>query len=58
MSGGALAGSNAVMLKPAGESPIIAYELVRILREAGVPPEVVQYLPGPGSDVGQALLIP
>jgi NAD-dependent aldehyde dehydrogenases len=56
MSVGALAGGNAAILKPAGESPIIAHELVRILREAGVPPEVVQYLPGPGRDVGQALV--
>jgi RHH-type proline utilization regulon transcriptional repressor/proline dehydrogenase/delta 1-pyrroline-5-carboxylate dehydrogenase len=56
MSAGALAGGNAAILKPAGQSPIIAYELVRILREAGVPPEVVQYLPGPGSEVGQALV--
>jgi len=56
MSVGTLAGGNAAILKPAGESPIIAYELVRILREAGVPDGVVQYLPGPGSEVGQALV--
>jgi len=56
MSAGALAGGNAAILKPAGQSPIIAYELVRILREAGVPPGIVQYLPGPGGEVGQALV--
>jgi RHH-type proline utilization regulon transcriptional repressor/proline dehydrogenase/delta 1-pyrroline-5-carboxylate dehydrogenase len=56
MSVGALAGGNAAILKPAGQSPIIAHELVRILREAGVPPGVVQYLPGAGSEVGQALV--
>lgn len=56
MATGALAGGNAAILKPAGQSPIIAHELVRILREAGVPPDVVQYLPGPGSEVGQALV--
>jgi RHH-type proline utilization regulon transcriptional repressor/proline dehydrogenase/delta 1-pyrroline-5-carboxylate dehydrogenase len=56
MSAGALAGGNCAILKPAGQSPIIAHELVRILRAAGVPPGVVQYLPGPGSQVGQALV--
>lgn len=56
MSIGALAGGNAAILKPAGESPLIACELVRILRMAGVPDGVVQYLPGPGSEVGQALV--
>ena len=56
MSVGAIAGGNAAILKPAGESPIIAYELVRILRAAGVPDGVVQFLPGPGSEVGKALV--
>ncbi len=56
MSAGALAGGNAAILKPAGQSPLIAYELVRTLRAAGVPPGIVQYLPGPGREVGQALV--
>jgi RHH-type proline utilization regulon transcriptional repressor/proline dehydrogenase/delta 1-pyrroline-5-carboxylate dehydrogenase len=55
MSSAALAAGNAAVLKPAGPSPLIAYRLVEILREAGVPPEVVQYLPGRGDQVGQAL---
>jgi RHH-type proline utilization regulon transcriptional repressor/proline dehydrogenase/delta 1-pyrroline-5-carboxylate dehydrogenase len=56
MSVGAIAGGNAAILKPAAQSPIIAHELVRILREAGVPPGIAQYLPGPGREVGQALV--
>ncbi|MDO8616797.1 MAG: proline dehydrogenase family protein [Dehalococcoidia bacterium] len=56
MSVGALAGGNAAILKPAAQSPIIACKLVEILREAGVPPAVVQYLPGPGGQVGRALV--
>ena len=56
MAAGALAGGNAAVLKPAGQSPLIAYEFVRILREAGVPAGAVQYLPGPGSEVGRALV--
>ncbi len=56
MSVGALAGGNAAILKPAAQSPIIAHSLVEILREAGVPDGVVQYVPGPGGEVGRALV--
>src|SRR2546422_2116146 len=56
MSVGALAGGNAAILKPAAQSPIIAYRLVEILRDAGVPRGAVQYLPGPGSEIGRALV--
>jgi RHH-type proline utilization regulon transcriptional repressor/proline dehydrogenase/delta 1-pyrroline-5-carboxylate dehydrogenase len=56
MSVAALAAGNAAILKPAGPSPIIAYHLVEILRAAGVPPEVVQYLPGRGDQLGRALV--
>ena len=45
-----------VVLKPAEQSPVIAYQLVTILREAGAPPEVIQYLPGAGEEVGAALV--
>jgi RHH-type proline utilization regulon transcriptional repressor/proline dehydrogenase/delta 1-pyrroline-5-carboxylate dehydrogenase len=56
MSVGALAGGNAAILKPAAQSPIIAYRLVELLHEAGVPRGAVQYLPGPGGEVGRALV--
>jgi RHH-type proline utilization regulon transcriptional repressor/proline dehydrogenase/delta 1-pyrroline-5-carboxylate dehydrogenase len=56
MTVGALAGGNAAILKPAAQSPVIAAKLVSVLREAGVPSDVVQYLPGPGSVVGEGLV--
>jgi RHH-type proline utilization regulon transcriptional repressor/proline dehydrogenase/delta 1-pyrroline-5-carboxylate dehydrogenase len=56
MSVAALAAGNCAILKPAAQSPLIAARLVDILREAGVPPPAVQYLPGPGSTVGQTLV--
>ena len=56
MSVGALAGGNTAILKPAAQSPIIAYRLVEILRDAGVPNGAVQYLPGPGGEIGRALV--
>ncbi len=56
MAAAALAAGNAAILKPAAQSPVIAYKLVEILREAGVPPDVVHYLPGRGSEIGRALV--
>ncbi len=51
----ALAAGNPVLAKPAEETCLIAAEGVRILREAGIPPGVLQLLPGAG-DVGAALV--
>jgi RHH-type transcriptional regulator, proline utilization regulon repressor / proline dehydrogenase / delta 1-pyrroline-5-carboxylate dehydrogenase len=51
----ALAAGNSVIAKPAEETPLIAYEAVRILHEAGVPQEVLQFLPGDGA-IGAALV--
>ncbi|RYH01898.1 bifunctional proline dehydrogenase/L-glutamate gamma-semialdehyde dehydrogenase PutA [Salipiger sp. IMCC34102] len=50
----ALAAGNAVLAKPAEQSPIIAAIAVRLMHGAGVPPSALQLLPG-GGDVGGAL---
>jgi RHH-type proline utilization regulon transcriptional repressor/proline dehydrogenase/delta 1-pyrroline-5-carboxylate dehydrogenase len=55
MTAAALATGNAVVLKPAEQSPGVAFELVRALREAGVPPEALALAPGEG-DAGAALV--
>ncbi|BAS26940.1 aldehyde dehydrogenase family protein [Limnochorda pilosa] len=52
----ALVAGNTAIFKPASETPILAYELVRILEEAGLPPGVLNLVTGPGSEVGEALL--
>jgi RHH-type proline utilization regulon transcriptional repressor/proline dehydrogenase/delta 1-pyrroline-5-carboxylate dehydrogenase len=52
---GALAAGNAVIAKPAEETPLIAALAVAILHEAGVPPAVLQFLPGDG-EVGKRLV--
>ena len=44
----ALAAGNAVIAKPAEETPLIAAEAVRVLHEAGVPREALALLPGAG----------
>lgn len=51
----ALVAGNPVLAKPAEETPLIAAESVRLLHEAGVPPEVLQLIPGDGR-IGAALV--
>ncbi|HLW91411.1 MAG TPA: L-glutamate gamma-semialdehyde dehydrogenase, partial [Roseiarcus sp.] len=50
----ALAAGNAVIAKPAEETPLIAGEAVRVLHDAGVPASALGLLAGEG-DVGAAL---
>ncbi|WP_245258557.1 bifunctional proline dehydrogenase/L-glutamate gamma-semialdehyde dehydrogenase PutA [Methylopila sp. M107] len=52
----ALAAGNAVLAKPAEETPLIAARAVALLLEAGVPGAALQLLPGEG-DVGAALVV-
>ena len=51
----ALAAGNAVVAKPAEQTPLIAARAVSLMHEAGIPREVVQLLPGDGATVGAAL---
>jgi acyl-CoA reductase-like NAD-dependent aldehyde dehydrogenase len=54
--GPALAAGNAVVLKPAGQTPISALKLAEALVEAGLPPGWLSVVPGPGSEVGNAIV--
>ncbi|GAA4390027.1 aldehyde dehydrogenase family protein [Tsukamurella soli] len=51
----ALAAGCSCVLKPADETPLTALWLGQILRDAGVPPGVVNIITGPGETVGAAL---
>ncbi len=53
--GPALAAGNAVILKPASDTPLSALALVEILLEAGVPPLAIQCLTGRGAAIGDTL---
>lgn len=53
--GPALAAGNAIIIKPATDTPLSALKLVEILLEAGVPPEGIQCLTGPGGAIGDRL---
>lgn len=52
----ALATGNTAIAKPAEQTPAIAFEAVRLLHAAGVPPHAVQVVHGPGETVGAALV--
>ena len=49
----ALAAGNAVLAKPAAPTPLIAYRAVQLMHEAGVPTEVLHFVPGSGSLIGR-----
>jgi betaine-aldehyde dehydrogenase len=52
----ALAAGNTVVLKPAGLTPLTALAFAELAEEAGIPPGVVNVLPGPGRLVGARLV--
>ncbi|MFT3707363.1 MAG: L-glutamate gamma-semialdehyde dehydrogenase [Archangium sp.] len=47
---------NAVLLKPAETASLSAYVMLKVLREAGLPDGVINFLPGPGAPIGGAAL--
>ena len=51
----ALACGNTVVLKPASLTPLTALRLGELALEAGVPPGVLNVVPGPGAAIGAAL---
>src|SRR5712691_13416553 len=56
MSTGALITGNTVVFKPASDTPFMGLRLAEILRDAGVPSGVFNYVTGPGATVGQELV--
>lgn len=51
----ALAAGNGVLAKPAESTSLTAHRAIELMHEAGVPRNVLQLLPGKGSDVGAVL---
>ncbi len=49
----ALAAGNSVLAKPAAPTPLIAYRAVQLMHEAGVPGDVLHFVPGSGSLIGR-----
>ncbi len=56
MSVGALITGNTVIIKPASDTPIIGYKIVKIMIEAGVPNGVINFVPGQGEEIGKTII--
>jgi RHH-type proline utilization regulon transcriptional repressor/proline dehydrogenase/delta 1-pyrroline-5-carboxylate dehydrogenase len=56
MAAAALVAGNPVILKPAEQTPLVAWKLAEAFLAAGVPKAVFQFLPGLGEDVGARLV--
>src|SRR5437762_9719857 len=55
-SGGALAAGNTVVFKPASVTPLLGYKLYEVMKEAGIPDGVFNFVTGGGSTAGQELI--
>lgn len=56
MSSSSIVAGNTIILKPASITPVIAALFVEVMEEAGLPPGVLNFLPGPGGSVGDYLV--
>lgn len=56
MTSSSIVAGNTVILKPASITPVVAALFVEVMEEAGLPPGVLNFLPGPGGEVGDYLV--
>ncbi|MCF6288070.1 MAG: bifunctional proline dehydrogenase/L-glutamate gamma-semialdehyde dehydrogenase PutA [Proteobacteria bacterium] len=51
----ALVTGNCVIAKPAEQTPLVGHFVAQLMHQAGVPKDVLQFVPGPGNGIGHAL---
>jgi 1-pyrroline-5-carboxylate dehydrogenase len=56
MTSAAIVSGNTVLLKPASTTQVIAFKLMEILEESGMPSGVVNFIPGRGSEIGDFIV--
>jgi 1-pyrroline-5-carboxylate dehydrogenase len=56
MTSSAVVAGNTVLLKPASQTPVIAYKLVEVFKEAGLPDGVVNFVPGDPEEIGDFMV--
>lgn len=56
MVSAAVVTGNCVIFKPSSLSPVTGWKMVEMFRRAGLPPGVLQFLPGAGGEVGERLV--
>lgn len=52
----AIVAGNTILLKPANNTPVIAAKFVEVMKEAGLPEGVLNYIPGSGAEIGDYLV--
>ena len=56
MTTAAVVTGNSVLLKPASDTPLVAWKIFTLLEEAGVPAGVLNYVPGSGAEIGDVIV--
>jgi 1-pyrroline-5-carboxylate dehydrogenase len=56
MTASAIVAGNTVLLKPASQTPVIAYKFLEVLKEAGLPDGVVNFVPGDPQEIGDFMV--
>jgi 1-pyrroline-5-carboxylate dehydrogenase len=56
MTTAGLVAGNTICLKPASTSPVVAAKIVEVLHDAGLPKNVLNFVPGPGGSVGDTMV--
>src|SRR6187200_106056 len=56
MSIGAIITGNTIVIKPASNSPIIGYKFAEIMKEAGLPDGVLNFVTGSGNKIGRTIV--
>lgn len=56
MTSAAIVSGNTVVLKPSSDAAVVAAWFVDLLHEVGVPPGVVNFIPGSGSEIGDLIV--
>jgi len=56
MSGAAMVSGNTIVLKPSSDSPAMAYQYYKILKEVGLPDGVLNFITGGGGSIGDSLV--
>jgi len=56
MTVGPVAAGNTVLLKPASNTPMLGWAFMKLVTEAGMPPGVINFVPGGGSAIGDHIV--
>lgn len=56
MVAAAVVTGNTIVCKPSSDTPIVAYKFIELCQKAGIPADVVSYIPGSGSEIGDFIV--